>query len=134
MLSIFKGKNLCVYVNKFENMLYIIVFFLPVYRTISSCFEFQSDIQIFSWNMYVFFRWNLGDMSINKFNHLSNMIKFWFYFRGLLKIFIVSQKKKKKHILRSFEKHLCVYNLILVLFSNGLSFEKKNAVQTLIIK
>ena len=60
-------------------------------------------------------------------NDIANIIKLWLNFRGLFEIFC-RIAKKKKHILRILKKHLCVFNLIIFLFSNELNFEKKTLI------
>ena len=95
-------------------------FFLPIYRTISSCLEFQSEIQIFNGKLYDVFKWKLDDMSIYSFNHLSNLDwilgDFWKF---------LSYRKKKTYILQFWKPFMCIQSDSRPVFTRIDFWEKK---------
>ena len=96
-----------------------VFFFSPVYRMILSCFEFQCEIPILSWKMNEIWNQIWEICPLIKF-------KFWLDFRGHFEIFCRIAKKKKTYSLHFENAFMCI-QLILVLFSNGLDCDKKNA-------
>ena len=83
-----------------------------------------------------FFRWKFRGFVLNKFNHLSNVIKFsnfdWIL-GDFSKFFLVSQKKKH-HYLLHFEIHLCVFNWFSSCFWIDWILRKITLVKTIFVE